>query len=216
VIEIAEGVHRWTARHPEWHPGEFGAEVACFAIREPKRTLLIDPLVLGDWSQLDAVVQKPAVVLITVPYHVRSSAEAVARYRAELWGADACRRRLPSGVRLRELSPADAPHGVRAFAVGNPVRHEMPLLVESRRALCFGDTVVGVEGDEGPLRVWGTTPNPSETWYRDRFLPTVQPLADLDVELVLVGHGPPVTAGAGDALRQAFARPQWYRPGLDG
>ena len=65
----------------------------------------------------------------------------------------------------------------------------MPLLVESRRALCFGDAVVGVEGDEGPLRVWGTVPNHSETWYRDRFLPTVQPLAELGVELVLVGHG---------------------------
>ncbi|MDX6496599.1 MAG: hypothetical protein QOE17_2585 [Gaiellales bacterium] len=212
MIEIAEGVHRWTARHPEWHPGEFGADVACFAIREPTRTLLIDPLVLGDWSQLDAVVRKPAVVLITVPYHVRSSAEAVARYRAELWGAAACRRRLPSGVPLRELSPAHAPDGVRAFAIGKPVRHELPLLIESRRALCFGDAVAGVEGDEGPLRVWLTTPGHSEAWYRDRFLPTLHPLADLDVESVLVGHGPPVTVDAGYALRRAFARPPWHRP----
>jgi hypothetical protein len=174
---------------------------------------LIDPLVLGDWSQLDAVVEKQAVVLFTIPYHVRSSAEVVARYRAELWGGAACRRRLPSGVPLRELSPADAPAGVRAFAIGRPVRQELPLLVESRRALCFGDAVVGVEDAEGPLRVWLTTPSHSETWYRDRFLPTLLPLADLDVESVLVGHGPPVTAGGRDALRQAFARPPWHRHG---
>jgi hypothetical protein len=213
VIEIAEGVHRWTARHPEWHPGEWGAEVACYAIREPKRTLLIDPLVLGDWSELDAVVERPAVVLITIPYHVRSSAEAVARYGAELWGGAACRRRLPPGVPLRELSPAAAPDGVRAFAIGKPVRQELPLLVESRRALCFGDAVVGVEDEDGPLRVWLISQSHSETWYRDGLLPTLLPLADLDVESVLVGHGPPVTAGGSDALRRAFARPPWHRQG---
>ena len=103
--------------------------------------------------------------------------------------------------------------GVRAFAIGKPVRQELPLLIESRRALCFGDAVVGVEGDEGPLRVWLTGQSHSEAWYRDRLLPTLLPLAELDAESVLVGHGPAVTAGGGDALRRAFARPPWHRPG---
>ena len=50
--EIAPGIHRWTARHPEWHPGDWGAEVASFAVREPGRTLLIDPLVDGSlWTR---------------------------------------------------------------------------------------------------------------------------------------------------------------------
>ena len=32
VLEIAPGLWRWTARHAEWHPGEWGAEVASFAV----------------------------------------------------------------------------------------------------------------------------------------------------------------------------------------
>lgn len=31
--EVADGIWRWTARHPTWHPGDFGAEVASFALR---------------------------------------------------------------------------------------------------------------------------------------------------------------------------------------
>ena len=31
--KLADGLWYWTARHPEWHPGEFGAEVASFALR---------------------------------------------------------------------------------------------------------------------------------------------------------------------------------------
>ena len=42
--KLMEGLWRWTARHPEWHPGEFGAEVACFAAQAGDTTLLIDPL----------------------------------------------------------------------------------------------------------------------------------------------------------------------------
>jgi len=42
--KLTDGLWRWTARHPEWHPGEFGAEVACFAAQAGDTTLLIDPL----------------------------------------------------------------------------------------------------------------------------------------------------------------------------
>ena len=55
---LADGLHRWTARHPEWHPGEFGAQVACYAAAVDGGTLLIDPLVLcdDDAERLDGVV----------------------------------------------------------------------------------------------------------------------------------------------------------------
>ena len=47
--KITEGLWRWTARHPEWHPGEFGAEVASFAAEAGDGTLLlIDPLLPPD------------------------------------------------------------------------------------------------------------------------------------------------------------------------
>ena len=54
--ELTEGLWRWTARHPEWHPGEFGAEVACFAAQAGDTTLLIDPLLPPDPSSVLAVI----------------------------------------------------------------------------------------------------------------------------------------------------------------
>ena len=57
--ELADGLWRWTARHPEWHPGSWGAEVACFAVDAGDVLLLIDPL-LPERSEkmLDAIVDK--------------------------------------------------------------------------------------------------------------------------------------------------------------
>ena len=43
--ELAPGLWSWACRHPEWSPGEFGAEVVSFAARGTDDTLLlIDPL----------------------------------------------------------------------------------------------------------------------------------------------------------------------------
>ena len=84
--ELTDGLWRWTARHPEWHPGDFGAEVACFAARADDTTLLIDPLLPRDPARVLAVIDEilgdRLAILITIPYHVRSS--------EQLW-----RRRVP-------------------------------------------------------------------------------------------------------------------------
>lgn len=210
--ELLPGLWRWTARHPEWHPGEFGAEVACFALREGADTLLIDPLVVDDegWQRLDGVVAGKVTILITIPYHVRSAEAAAARYRASIWGHPACARRLADGAVLRQLSPQAAPAGIRPFAIGSPRRQETPLLIESRSALAFGDAMVGPPGRDGPLRVWAFQNAPSERWYRGRFLPTMQPLAEAAPETVLVTHGPSVVKGGAEALRRALERPAWY------
>ena len=211
IERIAPGIHRFTARHPEWHPGQFGAEVAGYAVREPGRTLLIDPLVLDDagWQALDRVVEGDVEILITIPYHVRSAAAAARRYRGRIWGHPACRSRL-GRTRLHELSPKRAPDDVRAFAIGKPVRQEMPLLIESRRALCFGDSVVGLGGREGPVRVWVWN-GASQDWYRDRYLPTLKPLAEVGADTLLLTHGPAVARDGSDELRGALRRRSWDR-----
>ena len=185
--------------------------MASFVIREPGRTLLIDPLVVDDagWQALDRLVKGDVEILITIPYHVRSAAAVAGRYRGRVWGHPACRSRL-GRTRLHELSPRRAPDGVRAFAIGNPLRQEMPLLVESRRALCFGDSVVGVAGRQGPVRVWVWS-GAREGWYRDRYLPTLKPLAEAGADALLLTHGPPVARGGSDELRRALRRRSWDR-----
>jgi len=63
VEQIGDGIWSWTARHPEWHPGVFGARVVSFALAGSGRTVLIDPLAPGDedgfWTRLDGVVSGP-------------------------------------------------------------------------------------------------------------------------------------------------------------
>jgi len=215
--KLAGGLWRWTARHPEWHPGDWGAEVGCYALVAPGRTVLIDPLApAGDdefWPRLDGIVSGDAVVVITIPYHVRSAEAVCARYPGTtVWGHRNAAKRLSDRSIFRELAPDAEPGGVRAFAIGRPRRSEMPVLVESHGALAFGDAVIGLPTG---LRIWSTEPvdERRRRWYADRFVPTVEPLLAEEFDRVLVTHGPPVTRGGRKALAEALAEPPWYHRG---
>ncbi len=50
-----------------------------------------------------------------------------------------------------------------------------------------------------------------KAWWDERFLPTLRPLAELDIERVLVTHGQPVLKGGAKALARAFDQPPWQR-----
>ena len=103
--------------------------------------------------------------------------------------------------------------GVARFhPIGRPPRSEQPIEIPAHRALVFGDAVVETGG--GELRVW-EDPLDSERrrrWWRERYLPTLEPLAGLGPEHVLVTHGQPVLGGGAAALRRALARGPWQRP----
>jgi hypothetical protein len=216
--EIADGLWRWTARHPEWHPGEFGREVACFAAAAGDDTLLLDPLLPPEPEPvLDLVggmLGSRLAILITIPYHVRSSEELWGRYRMDadttIWGHPAAAKRLGDRTAFREIEPGTAmPGGVTAHAIGKPRRYEMPLHLPSHSAIAFGDAVVEVDGE---LRVWSDRRIDAgvESFYRDRFNPTLEPLLELDADRVLVTHGEPVLADGRERLRRALAARPWY------
>ena len=84
TTEIAPGLFHWTARHPEWHPGEFGAEVGSYAAVADTDLLLIDPL-----EPPDDLLRERVSILITIGYHVRSAEELARRYSARIWGRQA-------------------------------------------------------------------------------------------------------------------------------
>src|SRR5205085_11084405 len=198
-------------------PGEFGAQVACYALTAPERTVLIDPLAPDPpcdfWARLDGLVHRDVVVVITIPYHVRSAAEVCERYPgATVWGHRNAGRRLAGLDAFRELAPGREPVGVRAFAIGRPRRTEMPVLVESHRALAFGDAVVETAGR---LRIWASSPldERRRRWYAERFAPTLEPILACDVDNVLVTHGAAVIGGGRKALARALRTDPWYRRG---
>jgi hypothetical protein len=217
--KLAEGLWRWTERHPEWHPGEFGREVACFAVDAGHDTLLIDPLLPDDsgpvFGLVDDILGDRLVVLVTIPYHVRSAEEIWRRYRRQaettIHGHAGAAKRLSDTSGFREIDPdAELPGGVTAHRIGKPRRQEMPLHLPSHRALVFGDAVAEVDGS---LRVWADRKidQKVERFYRERFNPTLEPLLELDFERVLVTHGQPVMKDAKDELRAALQRKPWHR-----
>jgi hypothetical protein len=219
--QLTDGLWRWSTRHPEWHPGEFGAEVACFAAQAGDTTLLIDPLLPPDPEPVLDVVDEQVgdrlAILITIPYHVRSSEELWKRYRKDaettIHGHPACAKRLKDKSAFEAIdTDAELPGGVTAHTIGKPRRYEMPLHVPSHRALVFGDAVVEWEG---LLRVWATNKIDAkvERFHRERFNPTLGPLLELGAENVLVTHGAPVMGGGTEALRKALTAKPWYHHG---
>ena len=218
---LTKDLWRWTARHPEWHPGDFGAEVACFAARAGDDLLLIDPLLPPEpeavLERLDAAAGDRVAILITIPYHVRSGEELWRRYRKQaettIHGHPACAKRLRDRSGFRALEAGRAlPGGVSPQTIGKPRRYETPLHLPSHRALVFGDAVAETGGR---LVVWSgdRVDAKVERFYRERFNPTLEPLLELDFERVLVTHGQPVLENGKAALRRALKAKPWCHRG---
>jgi hypothetical protein len=217
--QLADGLWRWTARHPEWHPEGFGSEVASFALRlSGDETLLIDPLLPPAPERVIDLVEAQLAdrlsILITIPYHVRSSELIRDRFGAEtdvtIWGHPACAKRLRRQAGFHGFAPGDAlPGGAQAFRIGKPRRFETPLLLPSHRALAFGDAVVELGGG---LRVWSAERVDAKVaaFYRERFNPTLEPLLELDFDRVLVTHGEPLLEGGRAEFRAALRAQPWY------
>jgi hypothetical protein len=179
--------------------------------------VLIDPLAPegdpGFWERLDGVVTGDVVSLITIGYHLRSAEAVCARYPgATVWGHRNVGRRMADSTPFRELAPGATPVGVRAYAIGKPRRAELPVLVESHRALAFGDAVVGTDAG---LRMWCNEPLDERRlrFYAERFGPTLEPMLAEPFDHVLVTHGPPVVGGGRHALAAAVHGPPWYHRG---
>jgi hypothetical protein len=215
---LAAGLWRWTARHPEWHPGEFGSEVASFALQAGPETVLIDPLLPPEpQAVLDLIegeLQDRLAILISIPYHVRSSEELRKRFGKQvdttIWGHPACAKRLQRKTGFHAIEPGDElPGGASAYTIGKPRRFETPLLLPSHRALVFGDAVVELDGG---LRVWSheSVDKDVTAFYRERFNPTLKPLLELDFDRVLVTHGQPVMKDGKAELKSALRKKPWY------
>ena len=219
--ELARGIYRWTAPHPEWRPQ--AEEVASYALVTGGALLLVDPLVPAEederltplLAELDMLAAGAGRVeiLITIPYHTRNAEALYERFTPQrptrIWGHALVRRRLRPETPL-EVVPMGAAGtaapiaggAAEAYTIGKPRRSEHPLYVPELRALAFGDAVVGADGG---LRFWNQSSGTGAAWYRDVFAPTVAPLAALDVDTVLVTHGPPVLTGGRRALAECLA-----------
>ncbi len=222
AAEVVPGIHRWTARHPEWRPGR--EEVVSWALEAEDRLLLVDPLLpkKGDEAHEPLLAYLDDLagpfdkleILITIPYHTRSSEPLFERYwgrmATRIWGQPNVADRFFYDTKLTEVPRTKGGASVpivdglvEAYTIGNPRRLETPYYVPALKALAFGDAIVGAPDG---LRVWAQGQS-SEAWYKDRFLPTLRPLAELQARNILVTHGPAVIRGGGEELAAALDAP---------
>jgi glyoxylase-like metal-dependent hydrolase (beta-lactamase superfamily II) len=218
VREIAPGIWCWQRRPRGLRPGEFGARTS-YALTAGGETLLVDPLVTGEddpaLGVLDGLARGRVRILISKPYHTRSAEPLWRRYRraqARIYGHPEVATRLGDVSGFQAVTGGDVGGVARFHPIGSPPRSEQPIEIPAHRAVVFGDAVVETGG--GELRVW-EDPLDGERrrrWWRERYLPTLERVAALEPEHVLVTHGQPVLGDGAAALRRALGRDPWQRP----
>jgi len=190
--ELARGLWRWTARHPDWEPrqeeddpADWAPDVGCIAYEAGDALVLIDPLVHGgDYAALDELAEgKSAVaILTTIRWHGRSGPELARRYAA-------------SSTALAGVEPVEIAGAA-----------ETMFWLTEHGALVPGDRLLG---DRPPgLRMC------PPSWLRylggftqdDLRRSLRAALLDLPIEMVLVSHGEPVPQNGRAAVERALAQ----------
>lgn len=184
VSELAPGLWRWTAPHPDWKDGvDWEQEVSCVYYEAAGATVLIDPLVPPErerfFEALDRDVERrglPVSILLTCTWHGRSSDELAERYGAG------------------HVAPANV------VALPFPIAEETMYWLPDHGALVTGDSLMGD-------RRGGITVCP-DTWLEgdapEVLRRDLRSLLDLPIERVLVSHGEPVLEDGHAALEQAL------------
>jgi hypothetical protein len=187
VRKLADGLWRWTAPHPNaanWPGSPLPPEVGCVYYEARDALVLIDPMLpAGEeeefLARLDRDVERlglPVSILLTAAWHERSAALLRERYRAE--------DRVPKGV---EVYPIE----------GAP-EQQLVYFIRPHGALVVAEVFVG--DGRGGLAL----SSPPGVEDRDALDRSLQTIARLPVERVLVSHGEPVLADGRRAIELAL------------
>jgi hypothetical protein len=220
VEKLAEGLWRWTARHPAWTPEQggpegWGPEVASYYCEAEGEILLADPIVPAEpagqerfWTALDRDVARAGApdVLLTCAWHARSSADVLARYpRARVWAPAESAGELPRALRrvARRFLPGESLPGAASALEAAVGEGEVLLWLPSHRALVSGDVLLG-EGEAGLRLCPDSWLGDDPAGVRGRLR---RALAGLPVEWVLLTHGEAVSVDAQAALAAVLQEP---------
>jgi len=193
VETLVSGLRRWTAPHEEWRE-----EIGCVAVDTDDGLVLIDPL------DPPAEVAKPAHVLLTVFFHLRSTAAVGA---PRVWaGKYSTRSAANRGVTVTDqIDDGGMPGGIVPYQTAR--RAEVVYWLPEHRSVVVGDVLLGAgakpKATDDPLRLC------PERWLSgpklDDLRASLMPLLDLPVQRVLVSHGAPVLESAHRELERVLA-----------
>jgi hypothetical protein len=196
-VEIAPGLLRWTAPHPDWNPQatqgsaeDWEQNVGSVLYELPDAVALIDPLLPTEdrteflrW--LDGrIATRPVSILTTIRWHRRDRELLAERYKSttsRAWNA------VPHGIEPRPLRGAG----------------ETMFWLPRVAALVPGDRLIGAPG--GCLRVCPQSWLDDVHVNRSGLAELLRSLVELPVERVLVSHGEPVLRDGRAALVRAIA-----------
>ena len=219
--EVRPRLWRWALPHPEWTPEDLEDDgweqiVASYAVITPHAFLLVDPLLPPPgsedaerfWRALDRDFEHhgPPAILLTIFWHVRSSADIVERYPgASVWAHE------PAVHRIAERTPVSRtrtfrvgetlPGGAVPYDAGRP-SHEVLLWLPSHRALAAGDVLLGAPGGRARL----CPPSWSQNKTPEQLAEWLSPLLELPVEVLLLMHGEAIVDDGRGALERALAQ----------
>ncbi len=180
----------WFAPHPAWEPTEdWDEDVPIVRYETDSEVVLIDPFLPPDGS-FDPH-GKPVRVLLTQPAHFRGTTDFVVGYRASVWvPPHAVWRRRPNPATTDEL-----PRGVEAIELdGEP--QQAVFFIREHATLVTGDVL---SGTSGTFHVFVDEADP------ERLLPSLDALAELPIEKVIIPHGAPILSGGAARIRAAVA-----------
>jgi hypothetical protein len=202
VEELRPGLWTWTARHPEWTPGQGGPEgwdpdVHSYAYQSGRLLVLFDPLAPPD-AVYELARGKDVVILLTYNGHERSTPELVERLTCAVYAPAVSRN--PLTVPASPYAVGDSlPGDVKAATGFYP--NEGTFWIARHSALVIGDTLIG--DGRGGLRLQPRSWMP-ETLSPDDFKRGLSPLLELPVELILLTHSVPVVEDAAGRLRRVL------------
>jgi hypothetical protein len=167
VQELRPGLWRWTARHPGWDD----RVVSSAYVETADAVVLVDPLAPVDESErfyraLDRDVERldlPVAIVLTNPWHRRSSAELTARFAATV-----------------HVAGQDLPTRFEAHP-GGMQPEDFVVFAPSHGLFFTGDTIV----DGRPC------PEDWLAEGREHHLACLRRLLELDADLVVPSHGEP-------------------------
>jgi hypothetical protein len=220
VQRMADGLWRWTARHPQWNRATDWHEIVCSVYCETAAAIVvIDPLVPteGDdadrfWGAFDRDVARlglPVVVLLTCRWHLRSADAFRSRHGARIMAPTTAGLAIADGVVELVADEDEVLPGVVALVTGSPAPNEecVYILTEYRTAV-VGDILIG--DADGSLRLadpgWYANSDAERAWYHTALTPSLGRVLHYDIEHLLLGHGEPVRPDPATTLRAVLAR----------
>jgi glyoxylase-like metal-dependent hydrolase (beta-lactamase superfamily II) len=183
----------WLSPHPDWEASEdWPREVPVVQYEtEDGEIVLIDPFLPPDDSFDPG--GRPVCVLLTQGAHYRGTADFITRYGAPVWAP----RRAVWRKRPNPATTTELPRGVEALELdGEP--QQVLFFIREHSTLVSGDVLTG---RDGVMHVFVDEAD------RERLLDSLERLAELPIERVIVPHceTPEFLDGAA-RIREAVAR----------